>query len=67
VCYLADVAVRADRQGAGIGRGLLDACAGILGPSIGIVLLAYDQAVPFYRRIGMGEMPAFFRDRGDST
>jgi GNAT superfamily N-acetyltransferase len=67
VCYLADVVIRADRQGAGIGRGLVDACAEILGPKIGIVLLAFEPAVPFYRRLGMGEMQGFFRDRQDSS
>jgi GNAT superfamily N-acetyltransferase len=65
VCYLADLAVHADHQGKGIGRGLLDACSSILGPSISIVLVAYPQAEAFYRRIGMHEMPAFYRDRGD--
>lgn len=67
VCYLADVVVREGRQGEGIGRGLLDACSRILGPAIGIVLIAYPQAEAFYRHIGLGEMPAFFIDRRDSA
>ncbi len=67
VCYLADVVVRDDQQGKGVGRGLLDAVSLLLGPSIGIVLVAYPQAEAFYRRIGMGEMLAFYRDRGDSS
>ena len=67
VCYIADLAVLASRQGEGIGSGIMDECARLLGPGIGIVLLAYPEAVPFYRRIGLGEMPAFYRDRTIST
>lgn len=67
VCYIADLAVREGMQGRGIGTGILDECSRILGPGIGIVLLAYPQAEPFYRKIGMGEMPAFYRDRVDRT
>ena len=67
VCYIADLAVIEGQQGRGIGTGILDECTRILGPGIGIVLLAYEQAIPFYRRIGMGEMTAFYRDRTDRT
>jgi GNAT superfamily N-acetyltransferase len=63
VCYLADVVVREDQHGKGIGRGLMDACKRVLGPSIAVVLIAYPEAADFYRRIGMGEMTAFYFDR----
>ncbi|MEQ1770264.1 MAG: GNAT family N-acetyltransferase [Devosia sp.] len=67
VCYLADLCVRDGAQGKGIGQGLLDKCYDVLGPSIGLVLLAFPEAIPFYRRIGMGEMTGFFHDRIDSA
>jgi GNAT superfamily N-acetyltransferase len=63
VCYLADVAVREDQHGKGIGRGLMEACRRFLGPSIAVVLVAFPEAEAFYRRIGMGEMTAFYYDR----
>ena len=63
VCYVADLVVHADHQRKGIGTGMLDACKAILGPGMGIVLVAYPQALDYYRRIGMGEMPAFYIDR----
>lgn len=67
VCYLADLAVRDGWQGQGVGTAILDECSRILGPGMGIVLVAYPEAEAFYRRIGMGEMPAFYRDRTIST
>jgi GNAT superfamily N-acetyltransferase len=67
VCYIADLVVRDGTQGRGIGTGILDECSRLLGPGIGIVLVAYPPAEPFYRRIGMGEMQAFYRERTDST
>ena len=63
VCYVADLVVHADHQRKGIGTGMLDACKRILGPGMGIVLVAYPEAVDYYRRIGMGEMPAFYIER----
>jgi ribosomal protein S18 acetylase RimI-like enzyme len=67
VCYVADVAVHSGHQGKGIGKAMLDECTRILGPKIGIVLVAYPEAEEFYRRIGLGEMRAFYVDRGDSA
>ena len=67
VCYLADLAVRDDQQRRGIGRGIMRTVKEILGPGMGIVLLAYPEAVPYYRRIGMGEMAAFYVDREIAT
>ena len=63
VCYVADLVVHAGHQRKGIGTGMLDACKRILGPGMGIVLVAYPEAVDYYKRIGMGEMPAFYIDR----
>ena len=63
VCYVADLAVREGHQRKGIGTGLLDCCKAILGPGMGIVLVAYPEAVEYYRKIGMGEMLAFYVDR----
>jgi predicted N-acetyltransferase YhbS len=63
VCYLADVAVREDQQGKGIGRGLMEACRRALGPSIAVVLVSFPEAEDFYRRLGMSEMTAFYFDR----
>jgi GNAT superfamily N-acetyltransferase len=63
VCYVADLVVHDHHQRKGIGKGLLDTCKSILGPGMGIVLVAYPQAESFYRRVGMGEMPAFYIDR----
>ena len=63
VCYVADLVVHADYQRKGIGTGMLDECKRILGPGMGIVLVAYPEAVDYYRRIGMGEMPAFYIER----
>ena len=63
VCYVADLAVHSAHQRKGVGRGLLDTCKAILGPGMGLVLVAYPQAIDYYRRIGMGEMQAFYMDR----
>jgi GNAT superfamily N-acetyltransferase len=63
VCYVADLVVHSRHQKKGIGQGLLDTCKSLLGPGMGIVLVAYPEAESFYRRIGMGEMPAFYIDR----
>ena len=67
VCYVADLVVHADYQRKGIGTGMLDECKRILGPGMGIVLVAYPEAEAYYRKIGMGEMPAFYIDREIST
>ena len=63
VCYLADLVVRDTHQRRGIGQGLMAAMKKILGPGMGIVLMAYPEAVAFYRKAGLGEMAAFFVDR----
>jgi ribosomal protein S18 acetylase RimI-like enzyme len=63
VCYVADLAVRDGHQRKGIGTDMLNECKRILGPGMGIVLVAYPEAVDYYKKIGMGEMPAFYIDR----
>jgi ribosomal protein S18 acetylase RimI-like enzyme len=63
VCYVADLAVRDGHQRKGIGTDMLNECKRILGPGMGIVLVAYPDAVDYYKKIGMGEMPAFYIDR----
>lgn len=65
VAYCADLAVIEGRQGAGIGKALLEETAAILGPKVGLSLLPLPGAEGFYRRIGMAEYPAFWRARED--
>jgi ribosomal protein S18 acetylase RimI-like enzyme len=67
VCYIADLAVLDGQHGKGIGTGLLDECTRIIGPGMTLILVAYPEADAFYRRIGMSEMTAFYRDRTIST
>lgn len=67
VVYLADLAVRDDRQRQGIGSGILKKMKEIIGPGMGIVLVAYPEAVDYYKKIGMGEMAAFYIDREIKT
>jgi GNAT superfamily N-acetyltransferase len=67
VCYCADLAVRESYQGKGIGKALLDKMAELLGPRVGIALIAYPEAAKFYRKIGLDEYPGFFRERNDQS
>lgn len=67
VCYLADLAVRQGFQRQGIGSGILRTMKSILGPGMGIVLMAYPEAVDYYRKLGLGEMTAFYVDREDRS
>ena len=63
VVYLADLVVHADHQRRGIGSGILKKMKEIIGPGMGIVLVAYPQAEAYYKKIGLGSMPAFYVDR----
>ncbi|RYE10321.1 MAG: GNAT family N-acetyltransferase [Hyphomicrobiales bacterium] len=63
VCYLADLAVHADHQRQGIGTGLLRQVKAILGPGMGVVLIAYPEAETYYRKAGLGEMAGFYIER----
>jgi GNAT superfamily N-acetyltransferase len=63
VVYLADLVVHADHQRKGIGSGILRKIKEIIGPGMGIVLVAYPEAEAYYQKIGLGTMPAFYVDR----
>jgi ribosomal protein S18 acetylase RimI-like enzyme len=67
ICYCSDLAVKESAQGRGIGRGLLDKCAEILGPRIGLVLVSYPESASFYDRAGMERAQAHYRARQDDT
>lgn len=64
VAYLAEVAVRDDAQGLGIGKGLMEAVRRELGPAVSLFLASAPASVGFYERIGMppvGNMFCFKR------
>ena len=63
VCYCADLAVADTHQGQGIGHGLLDELAQILGDGIAISLIAFPEAVTFYERIGWQATTGFYHPR----
>lgn len=63
VCYLADLAVHGEHQRKGIGGGMLRYMKDLLGPGMGIVLLAFPEAIDYYRKSGLGEMTGFYIDR----
>lgn len=65
ICYCSDLAVRESAQGRGIGQALLDKCAEVLGPRIGLVLVSYPESASFYDRIGMERAQAHYRPRTD--
>lgn len=56
-CYLADLAVDAAYQRAGIGRQLIDLTQRQLGPLCKIILLAAPAAAEYYPRIGFEHNP----------
>ncbi|WP_439572758.1 GNAT family N-acetyltransferase [Phreatobacter sp.] len=59
-CYLSDLAVADAAQGLGIGRGLLEETRRIIGPTVSLMLVSVPEAVGFYRRAGMADMPDGF-------
>lgn len=67
ICYCSDLAVKESAQGRGIGRGLLDKCAELLGPGIGLVLVSYPESASFYQQIGMEPAQAHYRARTDAS
>ncbi|QDZ10652.1 GNAT family N-acetyltransferase [Devosia ginsengisoli] len=67
ICYCAELAVRDSHQGQGIGRAILDKAAELLGPRIGLTLMADEEAVGFYRNIGMEPANGFWRPRSDRS
>jgi GNAT superfamily N-acetyltransferase len=52
VGYLADLAVHADHQRRGIGKGLIACTRAEMGPRAMLVLLAAPKAVDYYPRLG---------------
>jgi GNAT superfamily N-acetyltransferase len=67
VCYCMDLVVVEGQQGKGIGKAILDKCTEIMGPRVGIALLAMPEAEPFYQRIGMEQYAGFWRERLDKA
>ena len=68
ICYCAELAVREDVQGKGIGRALLEHCYELLGPGVGLILVSEPDAVGFYERTGMQRVPAaYFHPRTDRS
>lgn len=59
-CYVSDIAVNADAQGLGVGRGLLDEARRLLGPEVSLILISLPDVVGFYERAGMKPMPNAF-------
>ena len=60
-CFAVDVVVDQDSQGQGIGQAIMDALEALaarrdLGARIDLV--AAPDVVPFYRRLGYGELPS---------
>lgn len=67
IAYCAELAVAETHQGLGVGQKLIEVAKAILGPQIGLSLIAEPEAEGFYRRIGMEQYPAFFLDREDRS
>ena len=68
IAYCAELAVRENAQGRGIGGGLLKFVEDALGPRVGLTLISEPGAVGFYERIGMERQDAaFFRARVDRS
>jgi ribosomal protein S18 acetylase RimI-like enzyme len=59
-CYLSDLAVSKNAQGLGIGKGLLDEARRVLGPRVSLILVSVPDAVGFYQRAGMTDLPHAF-------
>ena len=66
IAYCAELAVKESAQGRGIGARLIARARELLGPRIGVALISEEEAVGFYRRIGMEQIDtAFFLTRSD--
>ncbi|MCU0649955.1 MAG: GNAT family N-acetyltransferase [Gemmatimonadaceae bacterium] len=61
IAYLAELAVAGHAQGRGVGRQLLQSVRARLGDSVMLVLASVPDAVGFYERCGMLDMPHVFR------
>lgn len=60
VAYLSDLAVAKQAQGLGVGKVLLQAVRGELGPRVTLVLASMPDAVGFYEKVGMPRMADVF-------
>ena len=67
IAYCAELAVAETHQGLGVGQKLIEVARALLGPQIGLSLIAEPEAEGFYRRIGMQQYAAFFLDREDRS
>lgn len=59
-CYLSELAVSAEAQNLGVGKGLLEEARRHLGPRVSLILASVPDAVGFYRRVGMAVLPDAF-------
>ena len=60
VCYVCDLAVSRSAQRLGVGKGLLDEARRQLGTGVSLILVSVPDAVGFYQRAGMTELPHCF-------
>lgn len=67
IAYCAELAVAETHQGLGVGQKLIEVAKALLGPQIGLSLIAEPEAEGFYRRVGMKQYAAFFLDREDRS
>ena len=51
-CYLSDLAVEADYQKQGIGRGLIEHTREEIGPEVLLLLVSVPSAMEYYPRLG---------------
>jgi GNAT superfamily N-acetyltransferase len=68
VCYCAELAVRENAQGLGIGAGIIRTINELLGPRIGLALFSEPDALGFYEKAGLTRLDnGFFRTRADRS
>lgn len=60
VCYLSDLAVRKEYHSAGVGRKLIDLTREAIGEEVMLLLLSVPEAMGYYPKIGMEELPGAF-------
>lgn len=66
IAYCAELAVRDDAQGRGIGLKLIETCRDRLGKEVALTLLSEPVALEFYNHIGMKRLDnAFIWERTD--
>lgn len=68
IAYCAELTVKAEAQGRGIGAGILAKVRDIIGPGVSLLLISEPEAVGFYERVGMVPMPrAYVHARTDRS